>query len=799
MICRRLGESRSTTYEDPDEQKSSRGLSRGLALVGVESVKQGKFQYKLGSKPWYDVPADLGQEASLFLRGIPENRVRYVPPKHFAGQVTCKRCPDRLNNKVCPPCPLNFTAAQLIYVAWDGSDGTDDGKVRSSSPLTSSAVSFTTASTAFDVVPAVVDTTEHGKRYAVAYNVRDNVGNPATETIREVNVRDTTGPLLHLVGGKEFLLEGGTEFIDPGATALDMSELDVTPSITIVSISPNRAPKQPVGGSEVCDAQPAGIKEKCEACYSTEQKVLRHENVCAAAAGQCPPVLSRRLCIAANANLSDINPFTPIGSKFTIKYKAFDSKGKSTFEERVVEIVDTSPPAVFPEHLPKTFSFTGVEYAKDGKAYSASQVCPQGYSCAAPTRDRNWPSAQRFHFSASNLNELGCFLAVDAIDGDMYCRTSYSVYEFPPASEYYPGSSRASYSNVRYADKCLTRDLYNGDSLGRTIPQETCYNDVDEKAYKAYDSAGLMKINPSAALGTRYLIAYTVQDATGRESIASYMVIVVDTTPPVLTFPLALQVDFGSAFTAFERRTGVAVVDNHDKPEDCSIYPGPETINTVKPGNYVITYEAQDSLGNTGIYNRTVAVKGDTFTPPDDRETVTMNLRISRYSQDEFQTLASYSAFKLALVNALATLGTRGAPSLTYLNPKMVDGDIGGIKIVPSGVFGQFDVEFSLLTKCGDGGRAADIINGIQRYEKCTVALSNGQPAEQCDIVAFDVVRELLADGTNVFDAFTGIQVNTLASIAKIGTACPTGMRFYGLCWVYVILCSGGKNFLNGK
>ncbi|MBO6605451.1 immunoglobulin-like domain-containing protein [Psychroserpens sp.] len=79
----------------------------------------------------------------------------------------------------------------------------------------------------------VVNTAVAGT-YLVTYNVSDAAGNAATEVVRTVNViPDTTPPVITLIGAATINLQQGDAFTDPGATASDNIDGDLTSSIVV--------------------------------------------------------------------------------------------------------------------------------------------------------------------------------------------------------------------------------------------------------------------------------------------------------------------------------------------------------------------------------------------------------------------------------------------------------------------------------------------------------------------------------------------------------------------------------------
>jgi hypothetical protein len=69
--------------------------------------------------------------------------------------------------------------------------------------------------------------------YTLRYNVRDWNGNPAVEKTRVVNVADTTPPVISLVGVDLTTLEVGTAYAEPGYTATDNYDGDITTKVVV--------------------------------------------------------------------------------------------------------------------------------------------------------------------------------------------------------------------------------------------------------------------------------------------------------------------------------------------------------------------------------------------------------------------------------------------------------------------------------------------------------------------------------------------------------------------------------------
>ena len=93
--------------------------------------------------------------------------------------------------------------------------------------------------TALDSADIVIDSsgvnTSAVGDYEVTYDVTDASGNAATTVIRTVSVvsADTTPPVITLLGDNPLLLLVGDTFVDPGATAVDDVDGDITANIVV--------------------------------------------------------------------------------------------------------------------------------------------------------------------------------------------------------------------------------------------------------------------------------------------------------------------------------------------------------------------------------------------------------------------------------------------------------------------------------------------------------------------------------------------------------------------------------------
>jgi sugar lactone lactonase YvrE len=167
---------------------------------------------------------------------------------------------------------------------------------------------------------------------------------------------------------------------------------------------------------------------------------------------------------------------------------------------------------------------------------------------------------------------------------------------------------------VNITDTAAPVITVNGDNP-MTVECHTTFTDPGATATDA--CAGSVPVNSSGTVDTDtpgpYTITYTASDGT-HTATATRTVIVVDTTPPVVTLngPNPMTVECHTSFAD----PGATASDSCDASVPVSVS---GSVNVNAPGPYTLTYTATDDSGNTGVATRTVNVV-DTSGP-----TITLN------------------------------------------------------------------------------------------------------------------------------------------------------------------------------
>lgn len=75
--------------------------------------------------------------------------------------------------------------------------------------------------------------------YVVTYNVNDAAGNPAIQATRQVQIVDTTVPVITLIGSNPQSITIGSDYVELGATATDLQDGNISSEIVINSSTVN--------------------------------------------------------------------------------------------------------------------------------------------------------------------------------------------------------------------------------------------------------------------------------------------------------------------------------------------------------------------------------------------------------------------------------------------------------------------------------------------------------------------------------------------------------------------------------
>ena len=136
------------------------------------------------------------------------------------------------------------------------------------------------------------------------------------------------------------------------------------------------------------------------------------------------------------------------------------------------------------------------------------------------------------------------------------------------------------------------------------------YSEPGFSATDNHDGVVSVIVNGTVDISTigTYVLTYTASDAAGNTATKTRIVnvtsnSVADTTAPVITLlgHLTVTLTEGDSFT----EPGFSALDNIDGTVAVNVT---GTVDTKKPGTYVLTYTAVDAAGNSSSLNRTVVI-----------------------------------------------------------------------------------------------------------------------------------------------------------------------------------------------
>jgi hypothetical protein len=192
--------------------------------------------------------------------------------------------------------------------------------------------------------------------YVLRYNVSDSSGNVAQERSRVVDVVDTTAPVIALLGDNPVVLAAGTPYVEPGYTATDNCDGDVTGEVLVTGSVDHGSVGSYVLSYNVSDSSGNAAQEQTRTVNVVDTSApiitLLGENPMTLEVGTpysepgCTATDSEDGDITANVVVTGTVDHTVLGS-YTLRYNVSDTSGNPADEKtRIVNVVDTTPPAI---------------------------------------------------------------------------------------------------------------------------------------------------------------------------------------------------------------------------------------------------------------------------------------------------------------------------------------------------------------------------------------------------------------------------------------------------------------------
>jgi len=422
--------------------------------------------------------------------------------------------------------------------------------------------------------------------YLLTYSVSDAAGNTGSAT-RTVRVVDETAPSLALNGPTTLVLECGSGFSDPGATAFDTCDGDLTGSIDIDGTVDPSTPGLYALTYSVSDSSgnAASISRNVEVTDTTAPVLALNGSafidVACGSAFNDPGATATDACdgnlSASIAVTGTVNTDTP--GTYVLTYSVTDASGNAASIDRTVSVNDTTAPVLTLNGAETIEVECGTAFADPGA--TATDACVGDLSSEVAVTgsvDVDTPGTYTLTYSVSdptgNASEI--------------VRTVVVQDTLPPAITLQGPAEIAVECGESFSDHGATA-------------VDACGGEMEVIIDGTVDTA---------VPGT-YTLTYTATDPAGNAAEAVRTVTVADTTAPALSLegPSTLTLECGTPFVepGFTVSDGCASVFT----EDVAIA---GTVDMDTPGTYTLSYRVSDASGNTAEATRTVTVT-DTEAP----------------------------------------------------------------------------------------------------------------------------------------------------------------------------------------
>ena len=435
--------------------------------------------------------------------------------------------------------------------------------------------------------------------YVVTYDVSDSSANPAVQQTRTVNVEDTTPPTITVLGDNPLDVECGSVYSEPGWSATDTCDGDLTASVSTGgdTVNPD-VPGTYVVTYDVSDASfnAAGQQSRTVNVIDTTPPTITvlGDNPLDVECGSAytdPGVEATDTCdgdLSGAVVIGGDSVNTTVPGTYVVTYDVSDAATNAADQQtRTVNVVDTLAPAItvlgdnpLDVECGSAYTDPGVEATDDCYGDLSGAVVIGGDSVNTTV-----PGTYTVTYDVSDA---------DANPADQQSRTVNVIDTTPPTITVLGDNPLDVECGSAYTDPGVEAT-------------DTCYGDLSGAVVIGGDSVN------TAVPGT-YVVSYDVSDtAANAADQQTRTVNVVDTLAPAITVlgDNPLDVECGSAYT----EPGVEATDTCDGDLSGAVVIGGDTVNATVPGTYVVTYDVSDAAANPADQqSRTVNVV-DTLAP----------------------------------------------------------------------------------------------------------------------------------------------------------------------------------------
>ena len=440
-------------------------------------------------------------------------------------------------------------------------------------------------------VTGTVDASTQGS-YSLTYNVQDSSGNAAATVTRTVNVVDTGAPSIALIGANPILHELQTPFTDPGATASDAADGDLTASIIATGAVDTSIAGTYTLSYDVTDSQSNSattvtrdviVADRTAPVITlTGAATLNHEqgtsytDAGATAADIIDGDVSINISVGGTVN-------SAVAGTYILNFNVSDAVGNAATQvTRTVTVVDTTAPVITLNGANPINHEVGTLFTDPGATASDNiDGVISGSIGVTGTVD------------ASTLGSYSLTYNVQDSSGNAATTVTRTVNVVDTGAP----------SIALIGANPILHEL----QTPFTDPGATASDAADGNLTASIVTTGTV----NSALAGTYTLTYNVNDSQSNPApTVTRDVIVADRTAPVITLTGAtnINIEQGAVYT----ESGATATDTIDGDVSASIVIG-GAVNTSVPGTYVLTYNVSDAVGNAAAQvTRTVIVADQT-------------------------------------------------------------------------------------------------------------------------------------------------------------------------------------------
>gem|GEM_PF-793928 len=428
--------------------------------------------------------------------------------------------------------------------------------------------------------------------YTVTFRAEDSHGNISTTT-RQVQVIDTTPPVVTITGANPMTVQCGSTFEEPTVTATDTCDgalsistagsVDTTtPDSYIITYSATDS-----SGNTGTAVLTINVEDTTPPVITLNGgEIIDHE--CGSPFVD-PGATALDACEGVVEVITSGYVYENQVGDYTLSYTATDSNTNSAKRTRTVHVVDTQGPVITLNQDEMEIECSVGVFEDPGAV--AADACEDIVQV----------------LTAAGIYELPTMNKVESIDTTVAGKEYIVRYVAEDNAEPAKGNQSTKDMPVRIVDTTPPVITLNGDNP-MTVERGSIFTDPGATVTDSCDSS--VTVIATGTVDTSvvgvYTITYTATDVSGNSTTVTRTVnVVISDTPPVITLLGEPEVTVECG-TLYEDEGATALDDKDgDLTEQIQIQ---NNVDASVPGNYTVVYSVTDSAGNTATAQRVVIV-----------------------------------------------------------------------------------------------------------------------------------------------------------------------------------------------